>query len=214
MQTLCKRPPDLSVIVPVYNLENYIAPLLYSLKTQEVGNYTVEYLFVLNNCTDKSEEKIKESGLECKILYCDIQGCGEARNVGMDEATGKFIWFMDGDDWLLTPFAIRTVLDKVIPNDYDICRVQYESEKFTYLYYSMVWQYIFKREFIADCRFINIEPCEDDRYMDLVLGKMGLNSETYLRLPHTDYPLYYYNYLREGSNMYRWHILGERNLLG
>ena len=53
---------DLSVIVPVYNLERYIIPLLISLKGQDLGEYQVEYIFVLNNCTDRSKEVIEKSG--------------------------------------------------------------------------------------------------------------------------------------------------------
>lgn len=201
---------DLSVIIPVYNLENFLTPMLNCLKAQYLGNFKVEYIFVLNNCTDRSEEVIRESGLPCKILYCtEHQSCGSARNVGFEEAKGKFIWFMDGDDWLIHDRVLWTVLNRVTKDDLDIYRVQYESEKFAFLWFAMVWQYIFKKSYIEEFRFPDIQPCEDDMFMDMVFAKAGYTRDNYLALPHTDYALYYYNYLREGSNMYRIKILGE-----
>ena len=213
MQTLCERNTSLSVIIPVYNLEKWITPMLDSLKAQQLGDYKVEYIFVINNCTDRSEEVIRGSGLDCKILHCDIQGCGEARNTGFDQAHGKYVWFMDGDDWLMTEDAIKQVLDKIIREDLDILRVSWESDKFTFPYFSMVWQYVFKKTFIDEFRFVNIQPCEDDEYMERVLKKAHWNRDTYFAIPVIYTPLYFYRYFREGSNMYRHHILGERNVL-
>ena len=212
MQTLCERDTDLSVIVPVYNLERWIPPMLNSLVDQMLGNHIVEYIFVLNNCTDRSEDKIRESGLDCQILYCEEQGCGAARNVGFEASKGKYIWYMDGDDCLMSDTAIKDILEWM--PEAPILRIPYDSNRFNYQYYSMVWQYRFKRSLIEDIRFPNIQPSEDDAFMDMVLPKVGLNKQTYFMLPYIPQQLYYYNYLREGSNMYRHHILGERNILG
>lgn len=209
MQTLCECKIDLSVIVPVYNLENYLEPLLISLKGQHFYNYKVEYIFVLNNCTDRSEEVIKESGLECTIASCEKQGCGNARNTGFEIAKGEYIWFMDGDDWLLDSQVIATALDKAYAEDLNILRIPFDSEEFNYNYFSMVWQYLLKKEFVKEFRFSHIQPCEDDEYMVKVLNKAGYSPRTYLTMPHLNMIGYYYNYLREGSNMYRVKMLGE-----
>lgn len=207
MQTLFQC--DVSVIVPVYNLENYITPLLDSLKRQELGDYHVEFIFVLNNCTDESERVIRESGLEASIYTCEQQGCGLARNVGFENSHGRYIWFMDGDDWLLEPTAIKDALDKATRNNLKILRVPFDSEKFNINYFSMVWQYLIKREVIENIRFSAIQPCEDDEFMIKVLHDVGYSPQTYLQMPHLNNIYYYYNYLREGSNMYRVRILGE-----
>ena len=197
---------DLSVIVPVYNLERFIQPLLDSLKSQQLGDYKVEYIFVFNNCTDRSEEIVRESGLPCKILYCtEHQSCGSARNVGFEVAKGEYIWFMDGDDWLMDDRAIAIVLDKVIANDYPIYRVQYESDNFHMLWFAMVWQYVFNKTYIDEFRFPDIQPCEDDMFMDMVFAKYGCSRDNYLRIPCTSSPYYFYRYGREGSNMWRVH---------
>lgn len=196
---------DLSVIVPVYNLEKFITPLLNSLKAQQLGKYTAEYIFVFNNCTDRSEEVVRESGLPCQILYCtEHQSCGSARNVGFEAAQGRYIWFMDGDDWLMEDTAIQYVLSEMDKKDCDVYRVQYASDNFTMLWFAMVWQYVFRKTCIDDLRFPDIQPCEDDAFMDMVFKKKLCNRNSYLyHFPHSDRPLYFYRYLREGSNMYR-----------
>lgn len=210
MPTLCECKTDLSVIIPVYNLERFLQPMLDSLKRQELGGYTVEIIFVLNNCTDRSEEVIRSSGLDCTILNCTTQGCGPARNMGLDIAQGKYIWFMDGDDWLLCDTAIRDALDKAEKCEADILRLVFKSNYFRYGYFSMVWQYLFRREFVEEFRFPDKQPGEDDEYTQQVLAKAGYTVSQYTELPLLGKPLYFYNYLREGSNMYRCSVLGER----
>lgn len=207
MPTLHERQTDISIIIPVYNLEEYIGPMLDSLKSQELGGYTAEVIFVLNNCTDRSEDVIRESGIECKILNCTTQGCGPARNVGLKESEGYYIWFMDGDDWLLSNTSVCDVLDKAFIEELEIMRIPYKS---TFReYFSMVWQYLIRRDLIGEIRFPNYQPGEDDAFMDAVLNKAGYSRENYTIIPCLGVPQYYYNYLREGSNMTRIR-LGER----
>ena len=200
---------NLSIIVPVYNLERFISPLLFTLKHQDLAGYVIEIIFVLNNCTDKSEDMIRDSGIECRIINCKQQGCGPARNAGMDIASGEYIWFMDGDDWLKSDKAIKEVLDRAMSQNLDILRIPFDQERFGGNYFSMVWQYLFRREFINEFRFPDYQPSEDDAFMHQVLYKAGYNWRTYLNMPCIDHDLYYYNYLREGSNMYRHNILHE-----
>lgn len=209
MPTLQQRPVDLSIIIPVYNLENFLTPMLDSLKAQDHGDYNVETVFVLNNCTDRSEDVIRESGLPCRIIECATQGCGPARNAGLDATTGEYIWFMDGDDWLLSDTAVREVLDRAMWNRPPLILIPYRSNLFHMAYFSMVWQYCLRRDFVKEFRFPDYQPCEDDAYMKEVLAKRGLKPWEFLWLPSMTVPLYYYNYMREGSNMYR-HFRGEK----
>lgn len=210
MQTLQQRSPDLSVIVPVYNLEPFIGHLLHTLKAQILDDITVEHIFVLNNCTDDSEGVIRRSELpNTTILNCEEQGCGPARNMGFEASRGEYIWFMDGDDWLLSRTAIRDCVRAAQDNRLNILRVPFRSDKFQYNYFSMVWQYVLYRDFVKEDRFPSIQPCEDDVYMDAILKSVGADHNTFLYLPTMSRPLYYYNYLREGSNMYR-HFHGEK----
>lgn len=204
MPTLQQRAPDISIIIPVYNLERFIQPMLNSLKEQDLGQYTAEIIFVLNNCTDASEQRIRDSGLPCQIISCTEQGCGPARNAGLDIARGEYIWFMDGDDWLTEPTAIQEAVAKIKSEQRNIIRVPFRTDKFWGQYFSMVWQYVLRRDFVRGIRFPNIQPAEDDAFMQEVLSRAGRNRFDYLGLPTTSRPLYFYNYGREGSNMYRW----------
>ena len=205
MQTLQQCKTDISIIIPVYNLEHFIEPMLDSLKRQELGGYTWEIFFVLNNCTDRSEDVIKQSGLDCTILSCTEQGCGPARNTGMYAASGEYIWFMDGDDWLLTTTAIKDALDKIRCNGFNLLRIPFASDKFGGSYYGMVWQYLFRHDLIEDLQFPAFQPGEDGAFMDMVFERVGCTKNNYLRrVPRMYTPLYFYNYLREGSNMYRY----------
>ena len=209
MSALLERNPDISIIIPVYNLERFLDPMIRSLACQNLSQYTAEIIFVLNNCTDNSEQVILDSGLPCQILNCTTQGCGPARNTGLDIATGTYIWMLDGDDWLTSFTAIRDVLDKAYTEDLDILRITFDSNMFHWPYFSMVWQYIFRHDFIREFRFPDFQPGEDDAYMTEVLAKAGYNGTNYTMLPCIATPLYYYNYNREGSNMYRFNR-GER----
>lgn len=204
MSTLCERSTDVSIIIPVYNLEHHIQPMLDSLAAQRT-DYATETIFVLNNCTDKSEDIIRASGIG-EILYCTKQGCGCARNVGLDHATGEFIWFLDGDDWLLSDTAIQEALD--VAQGHDLIRVAWESNSFRLNYFSMVWQYLIRSTLARSVRFPDYQPSEDDAYMEKILAQAGYNRYNFMYLPTTS-DLYFYNYLRDGSNMQRY-LSGEK----
>ena len=194
---------NISIIIPVYNIEQWIGLMIDSLKEQDLGNYKAEIIFVINNCTDNSEGVIRDSGLDCRILYCQRQGCGNARNVGLEACSGEYIWFMDGDDWLLSDTAIKQVLDKAYELDLNALLIPFNSNLFRRPYYSMVWQYLLRRSFVQDIRFPSIQPQEDDVYTALVLKRLGYTATSYLMMPRVDNALYFYNYMREGSNMFR-----------
>ena len=199
MPTLCQC--DMSIIIPVFNLEHYIGKMIESLKAQDLGDYSVEYIAVLNNCTDRSEEIIRESGIFSKVLFCTEQGCGCARNAGLDHAHGEYIWFLDGDDWLLRDDAIKYILDHI--DGRPIMRVPFTSDAYHSECFGMVWQYVLKRDEVKDIRFRKVQPAEDEDYMRKVLGKIGYQASLWKYVPALDKPLYYYNYLRAGSNMWR-----------
>ena len=199
MPTLCQC--DISIIIPVFNLEHYIGKMIESLKAQDLGDYSVEYIAVLNNCTDRSEEIIRESGIFNEVLFCTEQGCGCARNVGLDHAHGEYIWFLDGDDWLLRDDAIKYILDHI--DGRPIMRVPFMSDAYHSECFGMVWQYVLKRDEVKDIRFRKVQPAEDEDYMRKVLGKIGYQASLWKYVPALDKPLYYYNYLRAGSNMWR-----------
>ena len=98
--------PMFSIIVPVYNVENFIARCARSLFGQSERD--IEYIFV-NDCTkDCSMEVLhrvmdeyKQAGLNIKIItHEQNKGLPSARNSGMSVATGEYIYHCDSDDWI------------------------------------------------------------------------------------------------------------------
>lgn len=90
-----------SVIVPVYNVERYIEKCINSIINQTYKN--LEIIIVNDGSTDKSEETIlKKMDEDSRIKYIKKQngGLSSARNVGIKEAVGKYICFVDSDDWI------------------------------------------------------------------------------------------------------------------
>ena len=201
---------DLSIIIPCHNLEKWIDPLISSLLIQKF-EYDVELIFILDNCTDRTNQKILAPEYSqydsVKIVEVQAGACGLARNYGIDRASGEYIWFIDGDDWLIGPAAINTVLSTIKSENAQIIKFDYEAPKFDfYGYPSMVWQYCMRRDLIGDLRFLPIQPHEDVKFMGSILCDLPdkpffLNEK-----------IYHYNYMREGSNMQQFRTKGSIDL--
>ena len=107
--------PFVSIIVPVYKVENYIERCARSLLSQSMQTMqSLEYIFV-DDCTpDRSMEVLqrviadyKRDNLNVKIITHECnKGPGSARNTGLKHATGEYIFFCDSDDWL-EPYAME-----------------------------------------------------------------------------------------------------------
>lgn len=90
-----------SVIIPVYNVEQHISQCLESVVTQTYKN--IEIIVVNDGSTDKSEEIIKsylEKFENIIYIYQENKGVSEARNLGFKNANGEYILFVDSDDFL------------------------------------------------------------------------------------------------------------------
>lgn len=90
---------NISVIVAVYNVEQYLEHCIASLTNQ---NYTdVEFILVDDGSSDKSSDicdKAKQADSRIKVIHKANGGLSDARNAGLDIATGQYIMFIDGDD--------------------------------------------------------------------------------------------------------------------
>ncbi|MPQ44208.1 glycosyltransferase family 2 protein [Clostridium tarantellae] len=92
---------DISVIVPVYNIEDYIDKCIKSIQNQDLHN--IEIIIINDGSKDKSIKVIKELAKEDnRIIIIDKknEGVSVARNCGLKLAKGKYVLFVDGDDWL------------------------------------------------------------------------------------------------------------------
>lgn len=93
--------PILSIVIPVYNAEKYLASALDSVFNQSFENY--EVIVVNDGSTDNTTEVIHPYIIKNRIKYIkqENHGPSAARNRGIKEATGDFICFLDADDLLL-----------------------------------------------------------------------------------------------------------------
>lgn len=93
---------EISVVVPIYNIENYLDKCLTSLKNQNFESY--EVILVDDGSTDGSKkiaQKYVENHGETFTLICqENKGLSGARNTGMQYAKGKYICFVDSDDYV------------------------------------------------------------------------------------------------------------------
>ena len=90
-----------SVIVPVYNVEKYLDRCLDSIINQTLNE--IEIILVDDGSTDSSGEKCdeyKKKDLRIKVIHKKNKGLGYARNSGLEVATGKYIAFVDSDDYI------------------------------------------------------------------------------------------------------------------
>ena len=91
----------ISIIVPVYNAEKYILRCCNSILNQSYKN--IELILVNDGSTDKSLEicdEICAKDQRVTLKTIPNQGVAVARNTGLDLASGKYIMFVDADDWL------------------------------------------------------------------------------------------------------------------
>lgn len=93
---------DVSVIVPVYNCEEYIGTTLDSIINQDFKNF--EVIVIDDGSTDRSleiiKEKLSKSLISHQIIHQENSGVSSARNAGISKATGKYLVFIDGDDYV------------------------------------------------------------------------------------------------------------------
>ena len=188
--------PKLSVIIPAHNEANYIRKGLESIKQQSFTDY--EIIVVCDDCTDNTEQVALE--YTDKVYKVNYHKSGLTRNVGIDNAEGDYILFMDADDWYLHEFAFEQLAEKLNEYDPDL------------LIFSIIWRHIgygpvrsvkgtifphsankcWRRSIIGDTRFSDIEVAEDGDFFNRMMDK-------YLTIFEWDMPLYYYNYLSDGS---------------
>ena len=88
----------ISIIVPVYNSEKYVEKCIDSIIAQKYENK--EIIVINDGSTDKTEEKIKKYIDKIKYIKKENTGVADTRNLGIKEATGDYIMFVDADDYI------------------------------------------------------------------------------------------------------------------
>lgn len=213
--------PKFSIIIPVYNVEQYLERCLESVLAQDYEN--MEVILVDDGSKDKS-------GMQCdcyagnypwiKVIHKENGGLSSARNAGLEMATGDYVFFLDSDDfieanmcWSLADYLLSYPgVDVISIDGYEetefqrhMRRIPFENlrcingEEYLISRYSQrnmnveAWLYLFKRDFLMDGGFRFVEGIlhEDVEFTPRVIEQ----ARQILEVPDA----FYHYVVREGS---------------
>ena len=114
----------ISIIIPVFNVEDYIERAFNSLLNQTIGFENLEVIFIDDKSTDSSPKIIKTysnqyDNVKSIFLNENSGAGGKPRNIGMAHATTDYLMFLDSDDILMED-ACKTLYDEIIAENVDI----------------------------------------------------------------------------------------------
>lgn len=126
----------LSIIVPIYNVEQYLRKCIDSLLNQDMGNY--EIILVDDGSPDacpalcdeyveraKSEE-LRGKSVSIRVIHRENGGLSAARNSGLEIAEGEYVCFVDSDDYW-EPNVLKVLMEQVEREELDILRFNYQN---------------------------------------------------------------------------------------
>jgi glycosyltransferase involved in cell wall biosynthesis len=114
-----------SIIVPVYNVEKYLAQCLDSLIMQTLKN--IEIILIDDGSTDNSGlicDEYAAQDSRIKVIHKKNGGASDTRNAGLKSMNGDFVSFVDGDDFVADDY-IQTLYNLLITNGGDIACIQF-----------------------------------------------------------------------------------------
>ena len=187
----------LSVIIPAHNAEETIERCLDSVFNQTFKDF--ECVVVADSCDDRTAELARQKG--ATVISANVRNDGMSRNVGMENSTGDWILFIDADDYWVHEYVFEQIVERIDNTDVDV------------ICFGMVWKHVgvigavsnrnnalfphctnkcWRRTFIGPTKFPNVKPDSD-------AGFHGLMWQKNPRVDIWDMPVYYYDFLREGS---------------
>lgn len=198
---------EISVIIPVYNVEAYLSRCLDSVCQQTFKDIEI---ICVNDCSpDNSAEILSEYAKKdrrVKIITHDKNaGLSAARNTGLEKATSEFVYFLDSDDWIELDF-LEKMHEAIVAKKFDaVCctnilsviednqcskLLKRDFEKGVYPYYKacqMAWSWLLRRKFLNqyDVVFPNGLKYEDTYFFYVLIRSL---DEVYI----TNEPTYYH----------------------
>ncbi len=213
---------DVSIVIPVYNVESFLKQCLNSIISQTFKN--IEIIIIDDGSTDKSPQIIEEyKKNDSRIMAVFLEknvGAGNARNEGIKIASGKYIVFIDSDDWITEDYIEKLYnsiekynCDMISANfyTYDTATGQTEENKypknfynttfnsslkkryFLFLSNNYIWIRIYRKEFLKKNNiYFKLNKLEDS----LFLWEAVLASDSFRFIDET---IYYYRLNRNNS---------------
>ena len=122
------RDPIVSVIIPVYNIAKYLLQCLESIVHQSYKN--IEIIVIDDGSSDGSGRLCDEFAARdnrISVLHTKNNGLAAARNLGILNAHGSFVFFVDGDDWIEL-HTLAVLLETIVQSQTDFVAVKYCAE--------------------------------------------------------------------------------------
>ena len=193
----------ISVIIPTYQPGDYFYHCLDSLKNQDFPYHNFEVIIVLNGPRDPYENKIldyissKMTNISVNFIYSNVSGVSNARNIGIENAMGEYVFFIDDDDLISTNYLkelynyktddgmvvsnIKTFTHDTSDLSDDYLTKAYTSNISTKFhsffklrsFFTTCWAKLIPKQLILDSRFdTDIPISEDSLFMFLLASKM------------------------------------------
>ena len=213
--------PEISIIVPVYNVEKYLDRCIKSILSQTFKDF--ELILIDDGSTDKSGvicDNYKNIDDRIIVIHKENGGAASCRNVGLDIAKGKYIGFVDSDDYISENmyYELHKVLIKN-NSDISICKFieVYDNTKVNFINSNLVeenysniqaleelyqkksidfivpWNKLYKSDLIKEFRYPLVRKYEDEFIIHRLLYRCS-------KVTHINKESYYY-YQRENSIM-------------
>lgn len=217
--------PLISVIIPIYKVEAYLDKCISSIVNQTYTN--LEIILVDDGSPDNCPvicEKWAEKDCRIKVVHKANGGSAQARNVGLNMATGDYIAFADSDD-IMNCDMLRTLYNVTISQKADIVECEYSIDKNEVLkqaldatsidvydpqmammehindkiFKQVIWNKLYKTETIEGVRFVEGKIIDDEFWTYRAIGNAT-------KLVHIQDKLYFYRQ-QDGSIMHQCYSL-------
>lgn len=182
----------LTIITPYFNTYKYTLALAYVLLPQLTEE--VEWIIVDDGCNEKDFDV-----LGVKVIHLD-KNSGNAsipRNIGIENAQGEYITFIDSDD-MVAPYYIEEIIKKIKENPFDYCYISWRTKDDIHLipeepaeWNTCVWNCIYNKNTIGETRFDPKRNLGEDKEFNKIVRK-GKRA-------NINKVLYYYNWKRPNS---------------
>ena len=162
----------ISIVIPVYNIERYLNKCLDSIINQSFKDF--ELILINDGSTDNSGEicdHYAQKDSRVKVIHKDNGGVSSARNIGLDQAKGEWITFVDSDDWVHEDF-LKKRHELAIAENADVAYCDLE------LVYSDHSEY---------CRTAEIDPKEKTQVSSWIRSKSNYSPILLIKKELLDY---------------------------
>ena len=193
---------DFSIILPAHNSEVFIWKALESITHQVYDRKQYEIIVVCDECNDGTKDVAKMYA--DKVIETSYGRDGLARQAGIDAATGDWLLFMDDDDWWLHEYVLQTLKDQM-DGSFDILLFGFiwkdvgntspiRNINGRICYWPNVWSKMHNRLWLKEhgVRFTGQRMTSDLRF-----SRDEFREAPAIKI--LEQPLYYYNYMRLGS---------------